>query len=79
MKAVIFYTRKEDQDIEVGRVWNEAGTLKGTVQDVFLSDLVDWWIRSGEEIDEYLENLHKRFDGDFLYAGNYQHISDDKK
>jgi hypothetical protein len=72
MKAVAFYTRQKEQEVEIGRVWNDNGELTGTVQVLFLNDLKDWFLKSGEEIEEYLENLHKRFDGTFLYAGPYQ-------
>ena len=71
MKQVIFYTRKDDQETEVGRVWSENGELKGTMTEVFLNDLKEWMLRSGETVDDYLEGLHQRFDGDFLYAGLY--------
>ncbi len=72
MKRVIFYTRKEDQEIEIGQVWNQEGELKGTVNEIFLNDLKDWLVKSGDEIEDYLEGLHKRFDGAFLYAGPYE-------
>jgi hypothetical protein len=72
MKVVIFYS----QDSEVGRVWNEHGELKGTVNEIFLTDLKDWLIKSGDDIESYLQNLHQRFDGTFLYAGLYKEVSD---
>jgi len=72
MKLVIFYTRKEGREIEIGRVWNQNGELTGTVNDVFLNDLKDWLEKSSEEIEDYLTGLHQRFDGTFLYAGPYQ-------
>ncbi len=72
MKLVIFYTKKQDRDIEIGRVWNQEGVLQGTVNEIFLNDLKDWLIKSGEEIEDYLEGLQKRFDGTFLYAGPYE-------
>ena len=72
MKQVIFYTRKDDQESEVGRVWSENGELKGTMNEIFLNDLKEWMDRSGESIDDYLAGLHQRFDGDFLYAGLYK-------
>jgi hypothetical protein len=74
MKQVIFYTKNADQEREVGRVWNDNGALRGTVNEIFLNDLKDWLIRSGEPIEDYLESLHQRFDGDFLYAGLYQEV-----
>ena len=74
MKQVIFYTRKDDQEAEVGRVWSENGELKGTMNEVFLNDLKEWMLRSGESVDDYLEGLHQRFDGDFLYAGLYKDV-----
>jgi hypothetical protein len=74
MKLVVFYTKEADQEKEIGRVWKENGELKGTVNEIFLNDLRDWLLRSGESIDEYLEGLHQRFDGDFLYAGLYKDI-----
>jgi hypothetical protein len=46
--------------------------LKGTVNEIFLSDLKDWLLKSSEDIEDYLEDLHKRFDGTFLYAGPYK-------
>jgi hypothetical protein len=72
LKQVIFYTKSSDQEKEVGRVWNENGELKGTVNEIFLNDLKDWMVRSGESIEDYLETLHQRFDGDFLYAALYK-------
>lgn len=75
MKVVIFYTKKQDQELELGRVWNEAGELKGTVNEVFLNDLREWLSKSGEEIEEYLKDLQHRFDGTFLYASPYQEES----
>ena len=75
MKAVAFYTKQNEQEVEIGRVWNEDGKLSGTVNEIFLNDLKDWFLKSDEEIDEYLENLHKRFDGTFLYAGPYQEMA----
>ena len=72
MKVVIFYS----QEVEVGRVWNENGELRGTVNEIFLADLKDWLLKSGEDIENYLEGLHKRFDGTFLYAGLYKEASD---
>ena len=57
MKHVIFYTKKEDREVEVGRVWNENGELKGTVNEIFLNDLKDWLVKSGEEIEDYLAGL----------------------
>jgi hypothetical protein len=75
MKAVIFYTKNKEQEVELGRVWNQGGELKGTVSEIFLNDLQDWLVKSGEEIEDYLENLQKRFDGTFLYAGPYQEES----
>jgi hypothetical protein len=74
MKQVVFYTKRADQETEVGRVWNENGELNGTVNEIFLNDLKDWLLRSGESIEDYLESLHQRFDGDFLYAGLYKDI-----
>ncbi len=74
MKHVIFYTKKEDLEVEVGRVWNENGELKGTVNEIFLDDLKDWLMKSGEEIEDYLAGLHTRFDGTFLYASPYEEI-----
>ena len=71
MKAVIFYTKSAGEEVEVGRVWNEQGELKGTVNEIFFADLKDWLVKSGEDIDDYLESLHQRFDGTFLYAGPY--------
>jgi len=76
MKLVIFYTRKEDQELEIGRVWNTNGELVGTVNEIFLNDLKDWHEKSGEEIEDYLTSLHQRFDGAFLYAGPYQEKED---
>ena len=75
MKAVAFYTKQNELEVEIGRVWNESGELSGTVNEIFLNDLKDWFLKSGEEIEEYLENLHKRFDGTFLYAGTYQEMT----
>jgi hypothetical protein len=72
VKQVIFYTRNKDEEVEAGRVWNERGELHGTVQENFLRDLQDWLVKSGEGIEEYLGNLHSRFDGTFLYAGPYR-------
>jgi hypothetical protein len=72
MKVVIFYSLQNDQEVEVGRVWDEAGKLKGTVNEIFLNDLENWLARSGEDIEDYLENLHTRFDGGLLYAGRYK-------
>jgi len=72
MKSVIFYTTKENEEVKLGQVWNQNGQLVGTVNEIFLNDLKDWLERSGEEIEEYLEGLHRRFDGTFLYAGQYQ-------
>lgn len=72
MKQVIFYTTDKGQEVEMGRVWNQGGELRGTVNEIFLNDLRDWLVKSGEEIEDYLENLHKRFDGAFLYAGPYK-------
>lgn len=79
MKLVIFYTKKEDREIEIGRVWNQEGELKGTVQEIFLNDLKDWLIKSDEDIEQYLEGLQKRFDGTFLYAGPYEEERDAAK
>jgi hypothetical protein len=76
MKVVVFYTKKGEQEVEVGRVWNDQGELKGTVNEIFLTDLKDWLIKSGDEIEDYLDGLHKRFDGTFLYAGPYNEVSD---
>lgn len=76
MKAVIFYTKKGDQEVEVGRVWNDQGELKGTVNEIFLADLKDWLIKSGDEIEDYLHGLRERFDGTFLYAGPYKEVSE---
>jgi hypothetical protein len=75
MKIVIFYTKKQDQELELGRVWNEGGEWKGTVNEVFLNDLREWLSKSGEEIEEYLKDLQNRFDGTFLYASPYQEES----
>ena len=75
MKTVIFYTKQKNQEIEIGKVWNQDGELNGTVNDIFLSDLKDWLIKSGEDIEDYLESLKTRFDGTFLYAGSYQEES----
>jgi hypothetical protein len=72
MRVVIFYSSNNDQQVEVGRVWNEGGRLRGTVNEIFLEDLKNWLAKSGEGIEEYLENLHTRFDGDLLYAGRYK-------
>ena len=72
MKLVVFCTRNEGLEVEVGRVWNDQGELKGTVSEIFLDDLKDWLMKSGEEIEDYLAGLHQRFDGDFLYAGPYE-------
>ena len=72
MKQVIFYTKQEDQDVEVGRVWDADGELKGTVNEVFFNDLKEWFVKSGEEIEQYLQGLHQRFDGTFLFAGPYE-------
>ena len=71
MKTVTFYTKRDGQEVEIGRVWNEAGELKGSVNEMFLADLKEWFVKSGEDIEEYLQNLHQRFDGTFLYAGLY--------
>jgi hypothetical protein len=75
MKSVIFYTKKANQDVEIGRVWNEAGELKGTVNEIFLNDLKEWFLKSGEDMEEYLKNLQNRFDGTFLFAGPYKEES----
>ena len=72
MKVVRFFTRKEDSEVEVSRVWAEDGKLCGTGSEIFLADLHQWYEVSGETLEEYLEGLHLRFDGDFLYAGRYQ-------
>jgi hypothetical protein len=72
MRVVIFYSSSNGQEVEVGRVWNEEGELRGTVNEIFLEDLKNWLNKSGDEIEEYLENLHNRFDGDLLYASRYQ-------
>jgi hypothetical protein len=72
MKTVVFYTTQNELEVEIGRVWSAGGELKGTVNEIFLNDLKDWFVKSGEEIEDYLENLHKRFDGTFLYAGPYK-------
>ncbi|MCI0411275.1 hypothetical protein L0222_00580 [bacterium] len=76
MKVVIFYTKNGEQEVEVGRVWNEGGQLQGTVNEIFLNDLKDWLMKSGEEVEDYLQDLHKRFDGTFLYAGPYREATD---
>jgi hypothetical protein len=72
MRVVIFCSSSNGQEVEVGRVWNEVGELRGTVNEIFLEDLKNWLARSGEDVEEYLENLHNRFDGDLLYASRYQ-------
>ncbi len=72
MKQVVFYTTKNDREVEVGRVWNDDGHLNGTVNEIFLDDLRDWLDKSGVQIEDYLEDLHLRFDGAFLYAGRYE-------
>jgi hypothetical protein len=46
--------------------------LRGTVNEIFLEDLKNWLAKSGEDLEEYLENLHNRFDGDLLYASRYK-------
>jgi hypothetical protein len=76
MKQVIFYTKRNEQETEVGRVWNQDGELKGTVNDIFLDDLKDWLAKSNEDIEDYLKNLYRRFDGSFLYAGPYKEQPD---
>jgi len=72
MKVVKFYTGKDGKEVEVCRVWAADGKLCGNGNDVWLADLQEWFERSGETLEEYLEALHRRFDGDFLYAGRYE-------
>lgn len=74
MKVVMFYTKNGEHEVEVGRVWNDRGELKGTVNEIFLGDLKDWLVKSGEDIEDYLDGLHQRFDGTFLYAGPYKEV-----
>jgi len=71
MKVVKFFTIKDDAEVEVARVWAEEGDLQGTGNEVWLNDLKGWFEGSGESIEEFLEGLHRRFDGGFFYAGRY--------
>lgn len=72
MKVVRFFTRQDDKEVEVCRVWTSEGELVGSGSEVWLKDLRDWYEKSGESVEEFLVGLHKRFDGGFLYAGRYE-------
>jgi len=72
MKVVKFFTVQENTKAEVSTVWAENGNLQGTGNELWLDDLRKWFERSGESIEEFLEGLHNRFDGGFLYATGYR-------